>query len=80
MPNRQDLKRVSRWTNQRIAFGKPLNAQAVIRAKLANMIARVEASQNWLETVTHQMNNVGKIPLILCTWDVVAHELHADVV
>lgn len=47
-----------KWANQRIVFGKPLNAQAVIRSKLANMIARVEAAQNWLESVTYQMNNV----------------------
>lgn len=47
-----------KWANQRIVFGKPLNSQAVIRAKLANMIARVEACQSWLEQITHQMNNV----------------------
>lgn len=47
-----------RWSNQRIAFGKPLHAQAVVRAKLAGMISRVESSQNWLESVTYQMNNV----------------------
>ncbi|PSS31982.1 hypothetical protein PHLCEN_2v2224 [Hermanssonia centrifuga] len=48
-----------KWSNQRIVFGKPLNAQAVIRSKLANMIARVEAGQNWLESITHQMNNMS---------------------
>ena len=48
-----------RWSNQRIAFGKPLHAQAVVRAKLAGMISRVESSQNWLESVTYQMNNVS---------------------
>jgi alkylation response protein AidB-like acyl-CoA dehydrogenase len=48
-----------RWTNQRIAFGKPLHAQAVIRAKLATMISRVETCQAWVENITHQMNNVG---------------------
>ena len=41
-----------------MVFGKPLNAQAVIRAKLANMISRVESGQNWLESITYQMNNV----------------------
>ena len=35
------------------------SAQAVVRARLAAMIARVESGQNWLEFVTHQMNNVG---------------------
>lgn len=49
----------SRWSNQRIAFGKPLHTQAVVRAKLAGMISRVESSQNWLESVTYQMNNVS---------------------
>jgi len=47
-----------KWTSQRKAFGKPLNSQAVIRAKLATMIARVESAQNWLENITHQMNNM----------------------
>jgi alkylation response protein AidB-like acyl-CoA dehydrogenase len=47
-----------RWSQQRQAFGKPLSSQAVIRSKLAQMIARVESAQSWLENVTHQMNNV----------------------
>ena len=53
-----------RWTAQRKAFGKPLHSQAVIRSKLAAMIARVESTQNWLENITHQMNNmVGHLEL-----------------
>ncbi|OJA17931.1 hypothetical protein AZE42_03489 [Rhizopogon vesiculosus] len=48
-----------KWTNQRIAFGKPLHAQAVIRAKLAAMISRVEACQAWVENITLQMNNMS---------------------
>ncbi|KIO34369.1 hypothetical protein M407DRAFT_218567 [Tulasnella calospora MUT 4182] len=48
-----------KWASQRKVFGKPLTAQAVIRAKLANMISRVEAAQNWLENITHQMNNMS---------------------
>ncbi|KAG6375020.1 hypothetical protein JVT61DRAFT_3799 [Boletus reticuloceps] len=48
-----------KWTNQRIAFKKPLHAQAVIRAKLALMIERVEACQAWIENITHQMNNMN---------------------
>ena len=47
-----------KWSSQRVVFGKPLHAQAVIRAKLAGMISRVEAGQNWLENITHNMNNV----------------------
>ncbi|KIY45946.1 acyl-CoA dehydrogenase NM domain-like protein [Fistulina hepatica ATCC 64428] len=47
-----------KWTTQRQVFGKPLSSQAVIRAKLAAMIARVEACQNWTESITYQMNNM----------------------
>ncbi|GJE92603.1 acyl-CoA dehydrogenase NM domain-like protein [Phanerochaete sordida] len=56
---RRIVEECLKWSNQRIVFGKPLNSQAVIRAKLANMIARVEAAQNWMEMVTHQMNNMS---------------------
>ena len=45
----------SRWANQRNVFGKPLIEQAVIRHKLAAMIARVESVQHWLENITYQM-------------------------
>jgi alkylation response protein AidB-like acyl-CoA dehydrogenase len=44
-----------RWANQRKVFGKPLIEQAVIRHKLAAMIARVESVQHWLENITYQM-------------------------
>jgi alkylation response protein AidB-like acyl-CoA dehydrogenase len=47
-----------KWISQRKAFGKPLASQAVIRSKVAAMIARVEAVQSWLENITHQMNNM----------------------
>ncbi|KAG6880120.1 hypothetical protein C0992_005827 [Termitomyces sp. T32_za158] len=47
------------WVNQRKAFGKPLHSQAVIRSKLAAMIERVESTQNWLENITYQMNNMS---------------------
>ncbi len=56
---RRIVEECLKWTAQRIAFGKPLNTQAVVRARLAAMIARVESGQNWLEFVTHQMNNVS---------------------
>ncbi|KAH8099991.1 acyl-CoA dehydrogenase/oxidase [Cristinia sonorae] len=48
-----------KWTAQRKAFGKALNSQAVIRSKLAEMIAKVEAAQSWLENITFQMNNMS---------------------
>lgn len=50
----------SRWTSQRKAFGgKPLNQLAVIRSKLAAMIARTESLQAWLENITYQMNHMN---------------------
>jgi len=48
-----------KWSTQRIVFGKPLTSQAIIRAKLASMISRVEACQNWFESTTYQMNNMN---------------------
>ena len=47
-----------KWVSQRKAFGKPLSSQAVVRAKLAQMIARAEGLQAWLENVTYQMCNM----------------------
>jgi len=47
------------WVSQRNVFGKPLSAQAVIRSKLAAMISRAEATQNWLENITYQMCNMS---------------------
>ena len=47
-----------KWVSQRKAFGKPLASQAVVRSKIAAMIARVESVQSWLENITHQMNNM----------------------
>ncbi|KAI0049781.1 acyl-CoA dehydrogenase NM domain-like protein [Auriscalpium vulgare] len=48
-----------KWITQRKAFGKPLSSQAVIRAKVAQMIARVESVQAWLENITYQMCNMS---------------------
>mmetsp|Transcript_46066 Transcript_46066/g.87891 ORF Transcript_46066/g.87891 Transcript_46066/m.87891 type:complete len:529 (+) Transcript_46066:170-1756(+) len=45
-----------KWSMQRKVFGKPLISQPVIRNKLAHMTAQVEAVQNWIENITHQMN------------------------
>ncbi|TXT15703.1 hypothetical protein VHUM_00206 [Vanrija humicola] len=44
-----------KWAAQRQVFGKPLLAQPVIRQKLAFMLAKVEALQAWLESVTFQL-------------------------
>jgi alkylation response protein AidB-like acyl-CoA dehydrogenase len=56
---REIVEECLKWTSQRKAFGKPLNSQAVIRSKLAEMIQRVESVQSWLENITHQMNNMS---------------------
>ncbi|KAF7316893.1 Acyl-CoA dehydrogenase [Mycena chlorophos] len=48
-----------KWSAQRKAFGKPLNSLAVIRSKLAEMMTRSETTQNWLENITYQMNNMS---------------------
>jgi alkylation response protein AidB-like acyl-CoA dehydrogenase len=55
---RRVVEECLKWTSQRKAFGKPLHSQAVIRSKLAAMIARVESIQSWLEIITYQMNNM----------------------
>merc|ERR1719263_1644146 len=48
-----------KWALCRKVFGKPLIQQAVIRFKLAEMIASVEACHSMLEDLTHQMNNMS---------------------
>ncbi|KAF5341470.1 hypothetical protein D9758_013941 [Tetrapyrgos nigripes] len=48
-----------KWTSQRIVAGKPLSSQPVVRAKLGDMISKVEACQNWLESITDQMNHMS---------------------
>jgi alkylation response protein AidB-like acyl-CoA dehydrogenase len=71
-----------RWTNQRIVFGKPLHAQAVIRAKLASMISRVESGQNWLESITYQMNNVSSASLtgtLMAHYIFIVDDIYSDV-
>ncbi|KAH9921493.1 acyl-CoA dehydrogenase NM domain-like protein [Epithele typhae] len=56
---RRVVEECLKWVAQRSAFGRPLHAQPVVRARLAAMIARVETGQNWLEFVTHQMNHMS---------------------
>ena len=63
---------MSRWAAQRYVFGKPLLAQAVIRFKLASMIAKVEAIQAWLESVTYQMCNMVGLPHAFSRSDLIA--------
>jgi alkylation response protein AidB-like acyl-CoA dehydrogenase len=47
-----------RYVTQRKVFGNTLGSQAVVRSKLAAMISRVEAAQQWLENITYQMSKM----------------------
>ncbi|MBW0482378.1 hypothetical protein O181_022093 [Austropuccinia psidii MF-1] len=79
-----------KWAHQRKVFGKPLIAQAVIRQKLAQMFAKCEATQSWLENVTYQMNKMsyheqaellaGQIGLLKAFSTRMAHEIADDAV
>ncbi|GFZ46231.1 hypothetical protein JCM24511_04478 [Saitozyma sp. JCM 24511] len=57
--SRMVVEECLKWASQRFVFGKPLLAQAVIRQKFAHMIAKIEAIQAWLESVTYQMCNMS---------------------
>ena len=57
-----------KWVNQRKAFGKPLHSLAVVRSKLAGMIQRTEAVQNWLENITYQMCNMVSCVIFVFVW------------
>lgn len=47
-----------KWVHLRKVFGKSLVEQPVVRNKLAKMLAKVEAGQAWLETMTYQMTTM----------------------
>jgi len=49
------LEESLRYAFKRETFGKPLIEHPVIRLKLAHMARQVEATQAWLESVTHQL-------------------------
>eukprot|EP00928_Gymnodinium_smaydae_P057437 TRINITY_DN4067_c0_g4_i1.p1 TRINITY_DN4067_c0_g4~~TRINITY_DN4067_c0_g4_i1.p1 ORF type:complete len:554 (+),score=126.40 TRINITY_DN4067_c0_g4_i1:250-1662(+) len=48
-----------KWANQRMAFGKPLIEQPVLRQKLARMAGMVESVHAMLENITYQMDNMS---------------------
>lgn len=48
-----------KWINQRKVFGRPLTSQAVVRQKVAYLIAQVEALHAYLEHITYQMNQMS---------------------
>ncbi|KAI5449682.1 hypothetical protein NCC49_004143 [Naganishia albida] len=56
--SRAAVEECMKWACQRRVFGAPLIAQPVIRQKLAEMMAKCEAVQAWLEAVTFQMCNM----------------------
>ncbi|KAJ3117984.1 hypothetical protein HK100_000706 [Physocladia obscura] len=47
-----------KWATQRKVFGKSLVEQPVIRYKLGQMIADLEAVQSWYEAITYQMTKL----------------------
>jgi len=49
------LEESIKYAHKRKTFGKRLIDHPVIREKIANMARQVEATQSWLELVTHQM-------------------------
>jgi alkylation response protein AidB-like acyl-CoA dehydrogenase len=48
-----------KWATRRKTFGKCLIEHPVIREKLAEMVRQVEASQSWLDVITHQLNTMS---------------------
>ena len=52
------LEESIRHASVRKTFGKKLIQHPVIRAKIANMARQIEATQCWLEVITHQMNSM----------------------
>ncbi|KAI8894039.1 acyl-CoA dehydrogenase/oxidase [Globomyces pollinis-pini] len=56
---RKVIEECFKWANQRKVFGKSLLEQPVIRNKLAHMISKTEATNNWLENITYQMQNMN---------------------
>ncbi|TQV91294.1 hypothetical protein V2A60_009485 [Cordyceps javanica] len=74
-----------KWSNQRLVFGQRLIDQAVIRHRLAKMIALVESHQAWLESITYQMCHMpykqqaqhlaGPIGLLKMSCTRAAHEI-----
>jgi len=49
------IEEAIKYAIKRRTFGKPLIQHQVIRHKLAEMSARVEATHSWLENLTHQI-------------------------
>jgi len=52
---RRAIEECAKWMNQRIAFKKPLMKQPALRQKLADMIAKTEALQAYVDFITYQL-------------------------
>lgn len=48
-----------KYANKRKAFGTRLIENSVIRAKLGNMIRKIENASSWLEMITYQMTQMS---------------------
>ena len=87
---RRIVEECLKWCNQRVVFTRKLADQPVIRAKLAKIIASVEAAQAWLEQITEQMARVsymeqavhlgGPLALLKSFTTRVAHEVADEAV
>ena len=49
------------WVNQREVFGKKLIDQPVIRYKMAQMVAGIEALEGYMESITYQMQKMDPL-------------------
>ncbi|KAI8615492.1 acyl-CoA dehydrogenase/oxidase [Chytriomyces sp. MP71] len=56
---RQVVEECFKWASQRKVFGKALIEQPVIRFKLGEMIAELEAAQSWVDITTYQMTKMN---------------------
>lgn len=57
--SRYTLEEAFKWCHQRKVFGKNLINQPVVRGKLAEMVADLEAVTSWMENVTYQTTKMG---------------------
>ncbi|KAI9336340.1 acyl-CoA dehydrogenase/oxidase [Obelidium mucronatum] len=57
--SRQIIEECFKWATQRKVFGKALIEQPVIRYKLGQMIAELEAVQSWCDMTTYQMTKMS---------------------
>lgn len=55
------LEEAVKFASKRKTFGKTLVQHPVIRWKIAEMARMVEATHNWLENITYQMNTMGHV-------------------